>query len=387
MQLVQKKICLLGDFAVGKTSLVRRYVEGSFNDNYLSTIGIKISRKLLTRQSYQLNMMIWDLAGGEEFSGHDKNYLRGAAGALLVCDLTRLETFPILTMYAQQLIEISPKAVMVVAANKADLLQDNSVNMSELEAISQHIGCQFLLTSAKTGENVEKIIDLLADKLIRRAPLTDPNPSFGALMLRVLDHLSLERSFTLAVLSPALVVVEATEKFKEFQGDPKIGPIGRHISELIWELVGCEEGLQEILDGKLEIFSLENINRDVENGPGIFLSLKVLPLVKEKPEDGLLLILEDTTFTSTLEQELVQDRNELRLTKNSLSKANEELLKLNRLKSLFLSIAAHDLRSPLTAMRGYTDLAIKALPQDAKTKAKQRSIFRLSNHLWTPKAD
>jgi signal transduction histidine kinase len=185
--------------------------------------------------------------------------------------------------------------------------------------------------------------------------LADHSPSLGDLMLRALDYLSRERSFTLAVLSPDLVVVEVTEKFREFQGDPG----------LIWELVGSEAGLMEILEGKVDIFSLENINRNLEDGSAMFLSLKALPLTKDNPKEGLLLILEDTTLTSTLEQELVQDRNELRLTKNSLSMANEELLKLNRLKSLFLSIAAHDLRSPLTAMLGYTDLAVKSLPVDA----------------------
>lgn len=201
--------------------------------------------------------------------------------------------------------------------------------------------------------------------------MPDHNRSFSALMPRVLEYLGRERSFTLAVLSPDLVVVEATEKFKEFQGDPSLESIGRPVCELIWELVGCESGLREVLDGKVEIFSLQNINRDVENGLGIFLSLKILPLSKEKPNTGLLLIIEDTTFTSTLEQELVQDRNELRLTKNNLSKANDELLKLNRLKSLFLSIAAHDLRSPLTAMRGYTDLAVNSLPPDSKLEIKE----------------
>jgi len=185
-------------------------------------------------------------------------------------------------------------------------------------------------------------------------------------MLTLLDSLSRERSLSLAVLSPEFVVLEASERFREFQWDPGLEPVGRHISELIWELVGSETGLNDVLDGKDPAFSLENINRDLENGSTIYLSLKAIPLLKEEPGRGLLLIIEDTTFTSSLEQELVQDRNELRLTRNRLSQANEELRKLNRLKSLFLSIAAHDLRSPLTAMRGYTDLAIKALPQDTR---------------------
>jgi small GTP-binding protein len=172
MGLIQKKICLLGDFAVGKTSLVRRYIEGIFEDTYLSTIGVNISRKVLTRESDQLHMMIWDLAGGENFSGQDRNYLRGAAGALLVCDLTRPETLQILYSYAQKLQELNPEARMVIAANKADMSGEYSLNVSDLDKISQSIQGQFLYTSAKTGENVERIIDLLADKLM-------PGSGFG----------------------------------------------------------------------------------------------------------------------------------------------------------------------------------------------------------------
>ena len=185
-------------------------------------------------------------------------------------------------------------------------------------------------------------------------------------MLRVLDYLSSVRSFTLAVLSPDLVIVEATEKFREFQGELPFPAIGRHVTESIWELVGCEDGLREVLKGEADLFSLENINRTLASSSTAYISITVLPMIKEKPGEGLLLIIEDTTLTSTLEQQLVQDRNELRLTKRSLSTANDELQKLNRLKSLFLSIAAHDLRSPLTAMRGYTALALGALPKEAK---------------------
>ena len=196
--------------------------------------------------------------------------------------------------------------------------------------------------------------------------MADQRPAIGTLMLRVLDYLSSVRSFTLAVLSPDLVIVEVTEKFREFQAKLPFPAIGRHVTESIWELVGCEDGLREVLKGEADLFNLENINRTLASSSTAYISITVLPMIKEKPGEGLLLIIEGTTLTSTLEQQLVQDRNELRLTKRSLSTANDELQKLNRLKSLFLSIAAHDLRSPLTAMRGYTALALGALPKEAK---------------------
>ncbi len=99
MNEIQKKVCLLGDFAVGKTSLVRRFVEGRFDDKYLSTIGVKISRKTLARPYGALHLIVWDLAGGEEF-GAESSYLRGAAGALIVGDLTRRETLESFERYA-----------------------------------------------------------------------------------------------------------------------------------------------------------------------------------------------------------------------------------------------------------------------------------------------
>src|SRR5512147_1281675 len=103
MTVIQKKVCLLGDFAVGKTSLVRRYVEGRFDDKYLSTIGVKISRKTLARSTGTLNLLIWDLAGSDEFNTIAPSYLRGAAGALIVCDLTRPETLKVFAQYAEML--------------------------------------------------------------------------------------------------------------------------------------------------------------------------------------------------------------------------------------------------------------------------------------------
>ena len=94
MAIIQKKICLLGEFAVGKTSLIRRYVEDKFSDKYLSSIGVKVSRKNVELGDDTVKLLIWDLAGGEDYT--QSSYLMGAAGALLVCDVTRADT---LTVY------------------------------------------------------------------------------------------------------------------------------------------------------------------------------------------------------------------------------------------------------------------------------------------------
>ncbi|MFN3372526.1 MAG: Rab family GTPase, partial [Chloroflexus sp.] len=89
MNQLAAKICLLGEFSVGKTSLIRRFVEGIFDERYLSTLGVKISRHSLTIDHIDMNLIIWDTTGGERFNQIVQNYYRGAAGALLVCDLTR----------------------------------------------------------------------------------------------------------------------------------------------------------------------------------------------------------------------------------------------------------------------------------------------------------
>ena len=120
MRVVQKKVCLLGDFAVGKTSMVRRYVEGKFDDKYLSTIGVKISRKVLERDGYTLNLLIWDLAGGEDFEEISQRYLLGAVGALIVCDLTRVDTLTYMKEYAERLRVSDAGAAIVLAGNKVD---------------------------------------------------------------------------------------------------------------------------------------------------------------------------------------------------------------------------------------------------------------------------
>lgn len=165
MRTVQKKVCLLGDFAVGKTSLIRRFVEGRFDDKYLSTIGVKISRKSLARPDHVLNLLIWDLAGGEDYSKMGAHYLRGAVGALLVCDLTRPETLALLPTYAQQLRALKPDAALVLAGNKLDLHEAQQISEAALAAAADELGAPYILTSAKSGAFVEDAFHQLAAQI------------------------------------------------------------------------------------------------------------------------------------------------------------------------------------------------------------------------------
>jgi small GTP-binding protein len=165
MEIVQKKICLMGDFAVGKTSLVRRYIEGQFKERYLSTMGVSISRKAIPRGDYRLHMLLWDLAGGEEFAQHQASYLRGTAGALIVCDITRKETLDDLSRYAEQVREANPDSCLIFLANKVDLEDQFDFGLEDLALQARSWRCPYLLTSAKTGQHVENAFLMLADQL------------------------------------------------------------------------------------------------------------------------------------------------------------------------------------------------------------------------------
>ncbi|GAB4527950.1 MAG: Rab family GTPase [Anaerolineales bacterium] len=160
---IQKKICMLGDFAVGKTSLVHRFVEGRFDDRYLSTIGVKVSRRIVTlAERTTVHLLVWDLAGSEEFTGVQASYLQGAAGALLVCDLTRSTTLDSLSRYAQRLREVRPQANLILVGNKNDLTAERAIEDDDLAALASELRATWFTTSAKSGENVEAAFTSLA---------------------------------------------------------------------------------------------------------------------------------------------------------------------------------------------------------------------------------
>jgi len=175
-----KKVCLLGEFAVGKTSLVRRFVYDLFDDKYISTIGVKVSRKMVAvhrdQEIIDLTMMLWDLAGSEEFDRVRASYLRGSAGAVFVCDLTRPETLDCLQRYADELQAASPGAQVILAANKRDLIEPSqseglrTLGLEQVEAAASHLQGPYHLTSAKSGDGVEDLFRHLGQLLVAERP-------------------------------------------------------------------------------------------------------------------------------------------------------------------------------------------------------------------------
>lgn len=165
--IIQKKICLLGDFGVGKTSLVRRFVEDRFEDKYLTTIGVKISRKVIKRSYGSMNLLVWDLAGSTGFDSFtNPSYMQGTAGAIIVCDLTRRETITIVGEYARQTRILNPNIHLVFVGNKVDLTKERIIPDGMIASVSSTFGDgTFFLSSAKTGENVEDIFFTLAQKI------------------------------------------------------------------------------------------------------------------------------------------------------------------------------------------------------------------------------
>jgi hypothetical protein len=163
---MQKKICLLGGFAVGKTSLVSRFVHSIFSDKYLTTIGVKIEKKTMKLENHDVDLVIWDIYGEDDFQKVRTTYLRGASGYLLVVDGTRrgtLETAVTLQSTAEQLLGRVP---FVMVVNKADLIDGWEIDDRLLGQYSQR-GWPIVRTSAKTGDHVETVFEDLARAMLK----------------------------------------------------------------------------------------------------------------------------------------------------------------------------------------------------------------------------
>lgn len=165
--MINKKICMLGSFSVGKTSMVQQFVYSLFSDNYLSTVGVKISKKQLSVDGTDLNLVLWDLEGQDDFYGVNTAYLKGAMGALLVIDGTRQETLATAISLRQTMLDTVGDIPHLFLINKADMQGMWEIKDSDLAPLEAS-GAKYLKTSAKTGENVEEAFTQLARAMLEK---------------------------------------------------------------------------------------------------------------------------------------------------------------------------------------------------------------------------
>jgi len=168
---VKRKVLLIGDGAVGKTSLIKKFVTDRFDDKYITTIGTKITKKDLRYDvpgnEMILTLMIWDILGQKGYTSIQASSYRGAEGAMIVCDLTRKETLASTIEYwIPELRKVAENISFVFVGNKCDLVEERQISEDELKETAAKFGSSSFVSSAKTGENVETIFSKLGELVL-----------------------------------------------------------------------------------------------------------------------------------------------------------------------------------------------------------------------------
>jgi small GTP-binding protein len=163
--MLQKKICMVGSFATGKTSLVARFVNSIFSENYQTTVGVKIDKKVVDIQGKELNLILWDLYGEDEFQKVKMSYLRGSSGYLLVVDGTRHNTLEKAFNLQIKVEETIGKVPFILIINKSDLAEEWEIDELEINQVIQK-GWIVIKTSAKTGSGVEEVFQTIGKKIL-----------------------------------------------------------------------------------------------------------------------------------------------------------------------------------------------------------------------------
>ena len=170
--MISRKLCLLGAFAVGKTSLLRRFVQGVFDERYLTTLGVKIDTRVVELDTAAVKLVIWDIEGADPADGESqlissrmKTYLKGTDGVLLVADGTRPATIETAHRIYEWLNGEYPGMAAALLLNKSDLTDQWQADSHHLEGFGELL--QMFTTSALSGENVERTFMYLAETLTK----------------------------------------------------------------------------------------------------------------------------------------------------------------------------------------------------------------------------
>jgi small GTP-binding protein len=162
------KLIFCGDYQVGKTSLIRRFVENKFEEDYISTIGVQLSKKtVLLSKKTKINFIIWDIGGQRQFDINRARFYNGANAAFIVVDRTRPDNLQSVEKWYNDLMKsIKRKIPIVIVGNKSDLKDELVINEEEIKEVAKQFDFHYIMTSALTGENVNDAFLYIAYRVV-----------------------------------------------------------------------------------------------------------------------------------------------------------------------------------------------------------------------------
>lgn len=161
------KIVTIGDSSVGKSSILTRYVDNVFSENYISTIGVDFKIKTINIKDKNIKLQIWDTAGQERFKTITQSYYRGASAILLIYDLTDISTFQNLNKWLMDVKKANNDAQIFIIGNKLDLFDCRQIKYNEAKNFTEKHGYKYIEVSAKTNKGINNLFIDLCESLIK----------------------------------------------------------------------------------------------------------------------------------------------------------------------------------------------------------------------------
>mmetsp|Transcript_23496 Transcript_23496/g.61801 ORF Transcript_23496/g.61801 Transcript_23496/m.61801 type:complete len:203 (-) Transcript_23496:130-738(-) len=169
------KVVIIGDTSVGKTSIIQRYFQDSFDSVVEPTIGMDFQSRSVDVDGGSVRLQLWDTAGQERFRSLISNYMRGASGVLIAFDITRRKTFASISKWIQEVREVRGEdPVILILGNKADMEDDREITSEEAKRMAEEAQCRYMEVSAKTGDMVSELFLDMANALFKKHQAATP---------------------------------------------------------------------------------------------------------------------------------------------------------------------------------------------------------------------